>query len=220
MSLTEEYINEYFPIVRASTLTVNSRIFEHSSRSTREERFKKELISAINSGLSDFRAPRMDPSIDKEGNICYKAGRKIAIGKSATWWLENASNFMLQKHSRIGQPKEYVAFLGSLIRKLTEIGYPLNEAWSKVCDNNNIGHYSYLKKTKGDFERTGNRQIDVWCDLFNTCKITFEPKNRKYYLFGGNCFDKRDIQPLIEKKLMMSPKARNYISIGWVVFDV
>ncbi|MGN1297612.1 MAG: hypothetical protein ACI4VH_04210 [Clostridia bacterium] len=221
MYKTEEYIEEYFPIVRASTLSVNDRILEHAVRTTRQAMFKKALIGVINSGISDFRAQIMDPSFDEEENICYKVGMKPAIGKSAMWWSKQAINFIPQKHSRIGQPEERIAFLGLLIKKLTEIGYTLNEAWSEVCDNStNIGHYIYSKEAKGTFESTGSRPIGIWCDLSNTCKITLEKDNRKYYLFGGNCFSKGDTYPLIEKELVLSPRGRNSISVGWIVSDV
>ena len=47
------------------------------------------LISVIKSELSDFRAQRMDPSVNEEGKIFYQAGKKSAIGKSADWWTKN-----------------------------------------------------------------------------------------------------------------------------------
>ncbi len=80
---TQEYIEKYFPIVKASTLSLEDDFLKHKPETNNQKKFKQRIIAAIKSGLSDFRAQRMDACFDEEGNICFKAGMKPAVGKSA-----------------------------------------------------------------------------------------------------------------------------------------
>ena len=78
---TQEYIEKYFPIAKASTLSLKDEFLKHEPETEKQRKFKNALILAIKSGLYDFRAQRMDACFDEEGNICFKAGMKPAVGK-------------------------------------------------------------------------------------------------------------------------------------------
>ena len=78
---TQEYIEKYFPIVKVSSLSVEDDFLKYMPETDNQKKFRKMLIDAIELGLQDFRAQRMDASFDEEGNICYKAGMKPSVGK-------------------------------------------------------------------------------------------------------------------------------------------
>ena len=117
---TQEYIEKYFPIAKASSLSLEDEFLKHRAQTDNQKKVKKMLKAAIKSGLEDFRAQRMDASFDEEGNICYKAGMKPAVGKSANWWNEKAKEFMPEKESRLGMTEQRIAFLGLRMKYLIE----------------------------------------------------------------------------------------------------
>ena len=219
---TQEYIEKYFPIVKASTLSLEDEFLKHKPETNQQTRFKNALISAIKSGLSDFRAQRMDACFDEEGNICFKAGMKPAVGKSANWWKETAKKFMPEKGSRLGTTKERIAFLGLLIRYLIEEkGYTVSNAWKAVCDQSkDLGHYWDSENAKHDFEDTGSRQVGEWYDLANTYKITVDDEAGGFSLVGGSCGDVGNICPLADVGSVGSPNDGYYVGVGWLVLFV
>lgn len=219
---TQEYIEKYFPIIKASTLSLEDEFLKHKPETNQQTRFKNALISAIESGLSDFRAQRMDACFDEEGNICFKAGMKPAVGKSANWWKETAKKFMPEKGSRLGTTKERIAFLGLLIKYLIEEkGYTVSNAWKAVCDESkNLGHYWNSENPKHDFEDTGSRQIGEWCDLGNTCKITENDEAGGFSLVGGDYDDYSNNCPLADVYSVNGPYGVYDYGVGWFVLSV
>ncbi len=219
---TQEYIEKYFPIVRASELSFNDEFLNHRPINSTQRRLKRALITAIGSGLSDFRAQRMDACLDEDGNICFKAGMKPAVGKTANWWKETAEKFMPEKRSRIGTTKERIAFLGLLIKYLIEEkGYKVKDAWKAVCDQSkDLGHYWDSENAKHEFEDTGSRQIGEWCDLGNTCKITEEDEASGFSLVGGSYFGNGDDYPLADVGSIGGPDNVCYGGVGWFVLSV
>ena len=188
--VTEEYIEEYFPVVKASTLSLEDEFLKHEPESYEQSVFKERLINAIKSGLLDFRAQRMDSSLDENGYIYYQAGKKPVVGKSADWWKKNAKKFMPEKGSRLGTTKERIAFLGLLIKYLIEEQvYTVSDAWKAVCDQSkNLGHYCDSENEKHNLECSGSRQIGDWYDLANTYKITVDDELGRFALVGG-CYN-------------------------------
>ncbi len=220
---TQEYIEKYFPIVKASTLSLEDEFLKHEPETNQQTRFKNALNSAIKSGLSDFRAQRMDACFDEEGNICFKAGMKPAVGKlSANDWKRVAKEFLPEKESRLGTTKERIAFLGLLIKYLIEEkGYKVKDAWKAVCDQSkDLGHYWDSENAKHEFEDTGSRQIGEWCDLGNTCKITEEDEASGFSLVGGCYFFSGDFYPLADVGSFGYPGGVYYRSVGWFVLSV
>ena len=219
---TQEYIEKYFPIAKASTLSLEDEFLKHEPETNQQTRFKNALISAIESGLSDFRAQRMDACFDEEGNIYFKAGMKPAVGKSPNWWKENAKKFMPEKGSRLGTTKERIAFLGLLIRYLIEEkGYTVSNAWKAVCDQSkDLGHYWDSENAKHDFEDTGSRRVGEWYDLANTCKITVDDEAGGFSLVGGNYNDYGDNYRLADVYSINFPNNVCINSVGWLVLSV
>lgn len=219
---TQEYIEKYFPIAKASTLSLEDEFLKHEPETNQQTRFKNALISAIESGLSDFRAQRMDACFDEKGNICFKAGMKPAVGKSPNWWKETAKKFMPEKGSRLGTTKERIAFLGLLIRYLIEEkGYTVSNAWKAVCDQSkDLGHYWDSENAKHDFEDTGSRQVGEWYDLANTYKITVDDEAGGFSLVGGRYFNFGDYCPLAGVDGVYNPNYVYINSVGWLVLSV
>lgn len=219
---TQEYIEKYFPIAKASTLSLEDEFLKYEPKNNRQTRFKNALISAIESGLSDFRAQRMDACFDKEGNICFKAGMKPAIGKSPNWWNENAERFMPEKGSRLGTTKERIAFLGLLIKYLIEEkGYTVSNAWKAVCDlSKDLGHYLDSENAKHYYEETGSRQVGEWYDLANMCKITVDDEAGGFSFVGGFYDCNSYFYPLSDVCSIDDPDDECYDRVGWLVLSV
>ena len=227
---TNEYIEKYFPIVKASTISLEDEFLKHEPETNCQKKFKKMLIDAIESGLSDFRAQRMDASFDEEGNLCYKSGMKPAVGKSAKWWYEKAKEFMPEKNSRLGTTKQRIAFLGLLIKYLIdERGYRISNAWKAVCDQSrDLGHYLDSEDAKYEFELTGCRQLGEWCDLANTCKITIDKEPCDFFLFvedrfssfGGYYNNDGFHWPLVSVNKICYPNYDCSSGTGWLVLSV
>lgn len=220
---TQEYIEKYFPIAKASTLSLEDEFLKHEPETEEQKKFKKALISAIKSGLSDFRAQRMDACFDEEGNICFKAGMKPAVGKlSANDWKRVAKEFLPEKGSRLGTTKERIAFLGLFIKYLIEEkGYEVKDAWKAVCDQSkDLGHYLDSENAKYEFEDTGSRQIGEWCDLGNTCKITEDDEAGGFSLVGGHCYCGGDGYPLADVFSFCFPNCVCNYGVGWFVLSV
>ena len=219
---THEYIDKYFPIAKASTLSLEDEFLKHEPETNKQTRFKNALISAIESGLSDFRAQRMDACFDEKGNICFKAGMKPAVGKlSVNDWKRVAKEFLPEKQSRLGTTKERIAFLGLLIKYLIEEkGYEVKEAWKAVCDQSkDLGHYLNSENAKHDLEDTGSRQVGEWYDLANTYKITVDDEANGFSIIGGNYNDYGTI-PLADVDRVNFPYNVYYYSVGWFVLSV
>lgn len=216
---TPEYIEKYFPIVKASTLSLEDEFLKYEPETNSEEKIYVEITEAIRSGLSDFRVQRMDPSFDNDGNICYRAGLRPAIGVSAIWWQKNAKEFMPEKGSRLGTVKERVAFLALLIKYLIEkCNYSIREAWKAVCyQSKDLGHYRDYKEKTHDIEPTGSRQIGEWFDLANTCKIILDEVTGKLSLASG-CYDDFGCGfPLASIYRCNNVTVKSDSNVGWIV---
>lgn len=227
--ITQEYLEEFFPVVKASTLSLTEDFLKHKPESVEQRLFKKRLIRAIRSGLSDFRAQKIDASIDESGHICYKAGMRPAVGRSVKWWKKSANDFLPEKESRLGTTNERIAFLALLIKYLVEEQeYTISDAWKAVCDQSkDLGHYWDSESPKYDFERTGRRKVGYWYDLANTYKITVE-ENGSFSLFGGYFKNFGKFYPLAD---WCNYDISNYdcnhdydyefeFSVGWIVMAV
>lgn len=219
---TQEWLDKYFPIVRASTLSLEDEFLKHNPTSERQKETKKEIISAIESGLCDFRAQRMDPTLDENGNICYKAGKRPAVEKITKWWYENAKKFLPEKKSRVGINKERYAFLALLIKYLIEKeNYTISGAWKAVCDQSkNLGHFKDSKNAKGNLEPTGSRKVGEWYDLGNTCKVIVNEKGTSFSFFGGDANFNGDYYTLSYVSTTDYLYFFCILGVGWLVLDV
>ncbi len=217
---TKEWLDKYFPVVQASELSLDDEILKHEPETERQKDFKERMIKAIKSGLQDFRAPIMDPSLDEDGNICYEAGMMPAVGRSAAWWYGNAQKFLPEKESRLGLTKERIAFLALFMKELIEeCGYTITDAWKAVCDQSkDLGHYRDSKNPKYEFEPTGSRKVGRWNDLGNTYKIT-ENEAARFSSFGGYFFNDGNGRPLAAVSWNY-PYSNHSFGLGWTVLSV
>lgn len=224
---TQEEIDIFFPVVDVRSLSLDDKFLRHDISGLKANMFKKELIKVIKSGIPNFRVQAMDPSLDRN-NIVYKKGMKPALRKSAIWWNENAKLVLPNKNSRIGSSNQRIAFLGVLIKYLSEHKYdystdPINDAWRDVCiHSDGIGYYRYSDTDKNEigFSPTGTKQVGVWHDLANTYKILFDEKSGRYALAGGSCHDTGRGCPLADISDLNCPYSDFSSSLGWIVTDV
>jgi len=179
--------DDLFVCIKASELSLDDEFMQHKPNGEREQKLKDALEAVIKKGILDFWRPRMDPSFDKKGNICFKAGEKPAVGNSYNWWRDNAKKFNPKRRSRLGTKSQYIAFLGVLIKTLVAEDWDIAEAWDAVCnDSEKLGHYWNSENAKHAFEPTGSRAIVGFYDLANTCKILAEDEEAGgFWLAGG-----------------------------------
>lgn len=216
-----ENFEEMFPVVEASKLSLKDSFMKHKPQTKKQKRLKDSLTKSIKEGLKDFRRPIMDPSIDEDGNIIFKAGNEPAVGKKCYWWEENAKAFMPQKDSRQGILKEYDAFLGTLIKYLVEEEkWSVEDAWKSVCDDSKkLGHYWNSENAKYKFEPTGSRPVGKWHDLANTYKIVGDSETSFSLCGGCYVFDSYNY-PLADVFAGDHPDDSRNNSVGWLVMSV
>lgn len=213
--------NDVLKLVEASKLSLDDKFMQHEpEEGTKEASFKESLTKVIQSGVSDFWCPNLDPSFDETGeSICYVAGKKPAVGKSKNWWKEVAKKVGLQE----GTKKQYVAFLGCLIKKLVEKGWEVSQAWDAVCsDSKKLGHYWNSEYAKHDFEMTGSREVCDFYDLGNSFKILAEDEEEKavgFWLAGGNYFVDSYYYPLADLEHFNYVDIDRTLSVGWLVLN-
>lgn len=237
--------NNVFVLCEASKLSLDDEFMKHIPCSKREEEFKESLEEAIKSGLKDFYRPVCDPSFDETGNICYVSGAKPAVGKSYNWWEETAKKFCPERGSRLGMKKEYIAFLGILIKELSKavwivvdarngvwsvadaqtVVWNVADAWNAVCtDSKELGHYwNSLNAKKHEFEPTYSRKVCGFYDLANTYKILLKDKDEEgypiFWYASGSYICNRDVFPLanINRYCFFNSNQRD--SVGWLVLE-
>ena len=219
---TDEYIEKHFPVVKVSSLSKSDDFLKYEPKNLYEENIKNSIVRIIDSKLPDFRAQRIDPSVDKNGKIFYEEGMMPGLGNSATWWDIKALNFLPEKNSRLGTSDERIAFLGLIIKYLMEKGYSKDEAWKAVCEESkNLGHYRDSKNSKKEFETTGCRRVGIWYDLANTAKITVKDTEKYIHAkFGGDHEYDSHICPLAYMTIIEGPELITKGATGWIVLSV
>ena len=212
---------DIFELVEASTLSMQDEFMKHEPKTAEEKEFKQLLTDAIKKGLKDFYRPRFDPSLDENGEICYKPSEKPAVGRSYNWWEKKAKEFCRERGSRLGSKTEYVAFLGVLLKRLIADGWTVADAWSAVCnDSKKLGHYWNSENAKGHFEATGSREICKFFDLANTCKILADDKkDGAFWLAGCSYYGDSDNYPLADLVLQCIRSCDITGGVGWLVLE-
>jgi len=211
-----------FVLVPASTLSLTDKFMRYTPKTYQEKAFKKLLTEVIKSDVSDFYRPKYDPSFDREGNICYRAGEHPAVGESYNWWEKNAKEFCPERKSRLGTKSEYVAFLGVLLKKLVASGRSIADAWNAVCnDSRELGHYWNSEGALHTLAPTGSREIYGFYDLANTYKMLAgdEKAGDDLYCAGGDYLASGGSFPLADfYHLNYRNTVYNY-SVGWIVLE-
>ena len=213
--------DEMFVLIEASKLCMDDEFMQYQPKTDREKMFKALLEEVIKKGIADFWRPRMDPTLDEVENICFKIGKKPAVGNSYNWWRENAKKFNPMRKSRLGTKSQYIAFLGVFIKTLVAEGWTLDEAWNAVCnDSKKLGHYWNSENAKHDFEPTGSRAIAGFYDLANTCKVLEdEEETIEFWLVGGSYRDGSYYVPLADLGHRNFCNLNLNFSVGWIVLS-
>ena len=211
-----------FVLLEASKLSLKDEFMQYEPTTNNQRKLKESLTEAIESGLSDFWASRLDPSFNEdETGLVFEVDRKPAVGKSYNWWEEKARQYLPERGSHLGTKSEYVAFLGVLIKKLIASGLRVSSAWNAVCDDSKeLGHYWNSENAKHDFEVTGSRNICGFCDLANTYKIlAWDKEAGGFWLAGGDYFDNSFNSPLSDLGRDTRQGNCDHGSVGWLVLS-
>lgn len=209
-----------FVLCRASKLNLDDEFMKHRPKSRNERKLKNLLKKAIKSGLKDFYRPIYDPSFDKDHNICYIKNARPAIGESYNFWEEKAKQVCPERKSRLGTKKEYIAFIGILLKKLSKkIG--VDKAWNYVANDSKIlGHYYNSPNTNNIIEYTGSRKVFGFYDLGNTGKILSKDKKSSGFWTVSSWFicnsTKFPIAKLLQEYDCISIRP---FDVGWIVFE-
>lgn len=223
-----DYLNVYFPIVRASTLSLDDEFLKHEPESDKQRKFKSRIIEIIKSGIKDFRAQSMDPTLDEEGKICFKSNVNPSSNKSPNWWKENAKKFMPQMGSRLGTLEERIAFLAVLMKYLIEErNYTIKDAWIAICDDSRYLANYINSPNGGKPENTGKNQIGKWCDLGNTSKFLYDEELEEFSFISTYWGYESYNPPLASIKVMDCLEYDNSYfdtvfayAVGWIVLPV
>jgi len=206
-------------LVEASKLSLTDDFMQHIPETEEEAEFKKLLVSAIEKGIPDFYRPRLDPSFNKDGEICFEVGLKPAVEKSYDFWEDKAKSFWPEHNSRLGTKDEYVAFLGVLIKKLVASGWSVEEAWEAVCNNSfRLGCYLNTNTLDRVIEPTGSREIAGFFDLANTYKIL--ARENEIGHTGSGCYlDYSYSAPVASFLDTEYIDIIGELDVGWIVFE-
>ena len=209
---------EMFVLVEASKLSMNDDFIKHATKSDKQKSIKDMLVSVIQNGVKDFWCPKVDPSLDEDGNICFEFGQQPETEKSYTWWSDNAKTVNPERKSRLGTKSEYIAFIGVLIKALVADGWSVDDAWYAVCDDSRkLGHYNNPENPKRYCEATGTREVCGFCDLANTAKIVADNKYNDRYWIASSYF----LTDFPIAALTYCPSSTYWVCglVGWIVMD-
>lgn len=211
-------VGDTFWCIEASKLSLNDSFMDFNPQDAETKEFKDELTEVIKKGVRDFYRPIMDPSFDEDG-ISFKKGKIPAIGKSYDWWEKTVKEFMPERHVRIGNKSEYIAFLGYLIKTLVDEDWPIADAWNAVCrDSIELGYYWNSVSKNHDFALTGSVEVCGFYDLANTYKMLAEDDNAGgFWLAGGYCGILATYRPLAHLE-HVNDREVSYPAVGWLVF--
>lgn len=220
-----ENVNEFdakFPIVYASQLSFRDKFMQYEPKTENQKKVFASLVKSINSGISDFRRPAMDPSRGEDGNIVFEFGNQPVDNYSAKKWKKIAEKFMEEKNSRMGLESDYYAFMGTLIKYFVdEQGKDVEEAWRMVCDDSReLGHYHNSDDAQEDFESTGSRKVSRFYDLVNTYKIIRKDNGKGFLSAGGYYCAASTVHPLASMHPIRCPSLYSTCSVGWMIMDV
>lgn len=211
-----------FALIEASQLSLNDDFMKHEPESDNQWELKKSLTEAIENGLSDFWAPKLDPSFSEDGTgLVFEADKMPAVGKSYNWWEEKAAEYLPERGSHLGIDIERVAFLGALIKKLIDNGCSVSETWYAVCDDSKeLGHYWHSENAKHVFEPTGSREICGFCDLANTYKYLGAGNIGSYYCITGGSYNCNSIDSTLTTRYYHNDRNFDYKNtVGWIVLS-
>lgn len=244
---TQNDLNDLFPIVKASELSMKDTFLQHTPKTEKQRVLKSKIEEVIRRGISDFRRPIIDPSVDEDGNIYFKKGETPGISHSMKWWEANCKEFLSSKNSRLGNESQYYAFLAILLKEHTQgerfesivkfaIDYGgcteeqirknlISEAWDSICDNSkDIAYYCNTRNGEDwakygfEIQKTGSMSYGIWCDLANTVKIVKSDDTEELLFMSGCAYFTGNIS--LSYNSTKYAGEDYFCSTGWIVFDV
>lgn len=221
---SEAEFEKMFPVVEIEQISLRKEKFmEHKPVGERQIRVWRSLILAESNGMKNFRMPAFAPSFADDGKtIIYEKGRKLALGKSATWWKSALADFMPIKNSRMCTQAEYDVRLGTIIKYLVdEKGYEIEDAWYAVCDDSQaLGYYWNSEDSCYSVKPTGTKFVGKWADLANVYKFIVNDVTADFMIAGGHYNGKSYHFPLARLAKVDSPDFEYYFSVGLLAMDV
>lgn len=217
---SQEYIEKYFPIVRASNISLKDELFDYKTKSYFQGILKDWIFNTLEYRMPDFRAQRIDSSVNRKGEIYFSEGNYPAVGFTAKEWKELAESFMPERGSRLGFFNERIAFIAVMMKNLQSSGYEVEEVWRMVCnDSQKLGNYK--KMFKSNLQTTGSMEICGFADLANTQKVIIENDEYKYvpnfYVCGGDFKSSSKEEPLFKIADVWRYLDKLETSVGWIV---
>lgn len=203
--------DDLFVLIQPSKLSLSDEFMQHKPRSYRECDLKKMLFYVIMHNKKDFYCPRLDPSFDADGKICFSPGMKPAVGKSYNWWEKNAKKFKRGCNSRLGTRDEYVAFIGAFLKKLVDAGWTVENAWNFVCNDSRTMRYVA--------KHTGSNEICGFFDLNTTYKILATNKKHGGLFVEGDCRGSGFFTAILESFPHVRYDMELNNSVGWIVYE-
>lgn len=216
-----EHLDEMFPIVRASELTLEDKFMQHTPVGWVQERVMRTLVTKIPLGLHDFRMPRVAPSFDGEGNLIFEEGRKPGVGKLDCEWKAIFEGFLPEKNSHMTTDIEYDIFCGILIREMVARGCNVARAWYEVCNESlALGHFWDSHGAKKTLEPTGSRPQGIWCDLGNTRKVITDETGENFFTVSGGYNDSSQSFAIASKDELRYRDYTAKIATGLMSMDI
>lgn len=206
--------------IEASRLSLNDEFMQHVPETPAQQVVKDRLIQQISDGMKDFYKAWCDPSITRDGKIAFVEGKIPAIGKKYSWWLREADSVFPEFGSRLGTDKEYIAFVGVLLKELSWAPIFSGDPWRAICDDStNLGHYWNSKNFEGDYEKTGQRQILHFLDLANVFKVLKSSDGKPGFCIASGSFKDEGFKfPIASISHRVRDCALEH-GVGWIVFD-
>lgn len=161
-------------------------LLRYNPKNAQQRELYKNLVLSLESGFDTFYKVPMDPALNNN-KIFYCTGQRPATGLKLEKADILANNYMKGNFSRLGEPKEYFAFIGTLMFEILCNSNDINRTWALVNESSSrIAEYSdsHEEKAYWHIKRTGGRGYQKYRDLGNTYKILKDETN--YYLGGGN----------------------------------
>ncbi len=210
----EEMINKHFFLMDEKAREEVAKWLKTVKPSTlNQERFIERVEVAVRKINYDYKIATLEPSLDSNGNIIYKEGKKVAIGLSYTQWSKKASLFFSSKkwHSYLATLEEGDMFKAYRIASgLWSIEY--------VCDDSSAdGNYWDSPTSTHNVEFTGAREVGGFKDgVGNSVSIFRDVVS--YVVVGGEYIDLGAKVPVAKiKTLIYDPFIVNYRGCGVLV---
>jgi len=171
------------------------------------------LDEASEKTAEEYYIANIEPSIDENGRIYYKAGEKVARGLSSNNWRQKAREFAPECESDLSTLYQLVLWYAYRIAR----GYWTVEY---VCDDSSsAGNYCNFPNATHNFEVSGAREVGGASDgVGNTYKIvtSVEPV---FCYFGGSYDKYGDYFPVANVDTINNPDSSIFFGSGVVVLN-